>query len=258
MSTAALIQARMTSTRLPGKVMAEVAGFPLIHHVVSRVQSAHLVHTTILATTDRPTDDVLAQYCQETDVPCFRGSEADVLDRFYQAACSSGADTVVRLTADCPLLDPQVMDKVIGVFREGDYDYASNTLVRTYPDGLDTEVFSFCALEKAWREARLESEREHVTPYIWKHPELFRLGSVVDDHDHSQLRWTVDEPRDLAFVREVYAHLGTTSVFGMSDVLALLHRHPELLLLNEGIVANEGYERSMGEDHIDSGARKGQ
>jgi len=176
-----------------------VAGRPLLQWVVERAKRASLIDQVVVATTDRPTDDALIELCSKINVPCFRGSENDVLDRFYQAARTFGAEVVVRITADCPVLDSEVIDKVVRYFLDGDYDYVSNGFERTYPDGLDTEVFRFDALERAWREADMKSEREHVTLRIWQHPEWFKIGAVKNDQDLSSLRWTVDEPEDLQF-----------------------------------------------------------
>lgn len=250
MKTVALIQARMTSTRLPGKIMADLGGKPLLARVVERVRRAQTLDLVVVATTDRLTDDSVMQFCEVSNTPYFRGDENDVLDRFYRAAKHFGADVIARLTADCPLLDPAVIDRVVRAFHTGEYDYVSNTLVPSYPDGLDTEVFSWRALERAWNEARLPSEREHVTPYIWKHPELFRLGGVKHDVNLSELRWTVDEPRDLELVRRVYAYLANQPDFGMADVLALFQQHPELNEVNAGIERNEGYAKSLADDHM--------
>jgi spore coat polysaccharide biosynthesis protein SpsF len=250
MRTVAIIQARMTSTRLPGKILADLAGCPLLERVVGRAKRAKLLQLVAIATTDRPTDDAVAALCDKIGVACFRGSEDDVLDRYYQAAKTFAAETVVRLTADCPLLDPDVIDRAVRCFQAGDFDYLSNGVERTYPDGLDTEVFRFTALERAWREARLKSEREHVTPYLYKHPELFRLGSEKNDRDFSALRWTVDEPEDLEFVRAVYGHFGPERTFGMADVLKLLGEHPELQAINAGFEINEGYQKSLREDAV--------
>jgi len=243
----------MASTRLPGKVMADLAGRPLIYHVVDRVRRARLLDLVLVATSDRDSDDRLAAYCATHEIPCVRGSENDVLDRYHRAAHTIGADVVVRLTADCPLLDPGVIDDVIAVFRAGYFDYLSNTLEPTFPDGLDVEVFSVQALDRTWNEARLGSEREHVTAYIWKHPERFRLGGVKHTEDLSRLRWTVDEPQDLEFVRGIYAHLATGS-YGITDVLRVLHEHPELAQLNQGFARNEGYAKSL---RADEAAAKG-
>jgi len=240
----------MGSSRRRGKVMAEIAGRPMLEHVVRRAQRATTLELVVVATSDHPNDDAVAQFCSNTDIPCFRGSEDDVLDRYYQAGRKYKADPIVRLTADCPLLDPVVIDQVVEVFRSGDYDYVSNALEPTYPDGLDAEVLRFRALEQAWQEARWQTEREYPTAYIFKHPELFRLRNVRHDVDLSDLRWTVDEPDDLEFVRRVYQHLGPEPSFGMQEILNLLRQHPELKQINAGIERNEGYQKSLREDQI--------
>lgn len=242
----AIIQARMGSSRLPGKSMAEVAGHPLLWHVVNRVRKARLVDKIVVATTERAGDDPIAELCQRDRVECFRGSEEDVLDRFYRAAKAASADAVVRITADCPLIDPAVIDKVIGRFQQGDCDYVSNTLRYTYPDGLDVEVFSSAALEQAWREARKPSEREHVTPYL--RLKKFRAANVESDAAVSpnQFRWTVDNPADLEFVRAIYSAMnGNGSAFGYQQVFELLGRRPELAAIQTEIISNEGYYRSL-------------
>lgn len=249
MSTVAIIQARMTSTRLPRKVLSDIGGKPMLYHVVSRARRAQTLDLVAVATSEGQADDGVAHFCAESNIPCFRGSEDDVLDRYYRAARQYEAEVVVRLTADCPLLDPAVIDKVIQIFFAGDYDYVSNTLETTYPDGLDIEVFGRQALERAWREARLKSEREHVTPYIRKHPELFHLENVRYPEDLSALRWTVDEPQDLELVRAVYSHFGLLP-FGMLEVLDFLSKNPELGKLNASIGRNEGYQKSLHEDAL--------
>jgi spore coat polysaccharide biosynthesis protein SpsF len=238
----------MTSTRLPGKILADVAGKPLLYHVVTRAQRARTLDLVVVVTTDRPSDDPTERFCLDRGVNCFRGSEDDVLDRYHRAAEKFAAETIVRLTADCPLLDPGVIDTGVTLFKAGNYDYICNDNPPTYPDGLDVEVFRRDALVRAWREARLPSEREHVTPYIWKQPGLFRLGRFANDTDYSKLRWTVDEPADLEFVRRVYAHFGTSTQFGMTDVLELLRQQPEILEVNAGFERNEGYLESLKED----------
>jgi spore coat polysaccharide biosynthesis protein SpsF len=250
MKIVAMIQARMTSSRLPGKIMADVAGQPMLHYVVGRALKASTIDLVTVATTDRGTDDIVVRFCKDAGIAVFRGSEQDVLDRYYQAAKSFEADTIVRLTADCPLLDPVVIDRVVSVFAHGGYDYVSNTMERTYPDGLDTEVFRWSALERAWRDACLKSEREHVTPFIWKQPALFRLGNVKHNQNFSHLRWTVDRPQDLEFVRRVYDYLGPDPTFGMEEIFALLRGHPELQTINAGIESNEGYATSLREDAL--------
>jgi spore coat polysaccharide biosynthesis protein SpsF len=248
MRTVAIIQARMASTRLPGKILADIAGQPLLYHVLKRAQQARTLDLVTVATTDRSSDEPTELCCLNLGVPCFRGNEVDVLDRYYRAAEKFAAEAVVRLTADCPLLDPQVVDKGVVFFQSGSYDYVCNDQPPTYPDGLDVEVFRHDALARAWREARLPSEREHVTPYIWKQPELFHLGRFDNDTDYSNLRWTVDEPADLDFVRRVYAHFGATAQFGMAEILDLLAKKPEVQTVNAGFERNEGYLKSLKED----------
>ena len=248
MRIVAIIQARMSSTRLPGKVMADIAGKPLLERVVRRTRQAKSASLVMVATTDGPQDDVIEEFCEKACTAYFRGSEQDVLDRYYQSAKSVLPDAVVRITADCPLIDPIVIDTVAKIFLESNCDYASNTIEPTYPDGLDTEIFSYKTLERAWKEARLRSEREHVTPYMWKHPQLFRLVNVKNNKDLSKLRWTVDTAEDLEFVRCVYKYLDMLPSSGMNEVLTLLEEHPELKALNAGFERNEGYEKSLSED----------
>lgn len=247
MKTVAIIQARMASTRLPNKVLADVEGRPMLARVVSRVRAARRVDDVVVATSTNPQDDAVAAFCEAEGVACFRGSESDVLDRYYQAAGSVGAELIVRITADCPLHDPAVIDAVVARFDPATTDYVSNAIERTFPDGLDTEAFSMAALERAWREAEWTSEREHVTSYIWKHPDRFRLAQVTQDRDLSGLRWTVDEPRDLAFVREVYRRLGDGSLH-MEAIADLLASDGALRAMNDGIDPNEGYKISLSRD----------
>ncbi len=241
----AIVQARMGSSRLPGKTIADVAGRPLLLHVVERVKRARLVEKVVVATTDRAGDDPIATLCQQKGIQYFRGSEDDVLDRFYQTARASAADIVVRITADCPLIDPAVIDKVIIRFQVGDCDYVSNTLRYTYPDGLDTEVFSFAALERAWRQAKKPSEREHVTPYL--RTEKFRVANVESESPVSpgKYRWTVDHFADLEFVRRIYEAFSGKNDFGYKDVLQLLAERPELATTQAETISNEGYYKSL-------------
>ena len=241
-----IIQARLGSTRLPGKTLIEIAGRPMLGHVVDRVRRIAGVEQIIIATTTKPNDQAIVSFAEAEGLPVYTGSEEDVLDRFYQAARLFKASIIIRITPDCPLLDVAVSEQVLTRFLQGDVDYASNTNPPTFPDGLDTEVFSFAALEQTWHEAKLPSEREHVTAYMWKNSGKFRLANVSNSTDLSALRWTVDEPRDLAFVRAVCNHLDpTTTSFGMAEVLALLQAQPELYQLNTGIMRNEGYQRSL-------------
>ena len=235
MRTVCIIQARMGSTRLPGKVLRDVGGEPMLAQVVGRCRRAETLDAVAVATTTRPEDDVLADFCAAQDWPYVRGSADDVLDRYVQTARRVGADVVVRVTSDCPLIEPEVIDRVVRMLGETGADYASNTLPpRTFPRGLDVEALTMGTLERAGREAGDPAEREHVTPYVYRHPELFRLEAVVNDGDHSDDRWTVDTPEDLAFVRAVYAHFGPRP-FGWRDVLAALDVHPEWRDLNRHV-----------------------
>src|SRR5215831_10454506 len=245
----AIIQARMGSTRLPGKVLADIAGEPMLARIVSRVEQATLIQKVVVAISDATEDDRVAEFCERKKIAAFRGSEQNVLDRFYHAAKSHQADVVVRITGDCPLIDPEVMDRVIAAYLRGECDYASNTLICTYPDGLDTEVFSFAALETAWRDARRTADKEHVTPFL-RTSRRFKLRNVESELGRSlrHLRWTVDEPCDLEFVRAVYAHFGTKQIFGWRDVLTLLDAQPALGQLNAGQVRNEGYYHTLAQE----------
>jgi glutamate-1-semialdehyde aminotransferase/spore coat polysaccharide biosynthesis protein SpsF (cytidylyltransferase family)/predicted dehydrogenase len=244
----AIIQARMGSSRLPGKSLADIEGRPMLVRVIERAKRARLVDRVVVATTTAPVDDVIEKLCRENDVRCYRGSENDVLDRFYAAARAEKASQIVRITADCPLIDPEVIDRVVKRFQRGDVDYASNAMVRSYPDGLDTEVFSFSALERAWHEARKTSEREHVTPYL--RSEKFRTANVENDSTsmYQHYRWTVDELEDLEFIRSVYRAFHNKESFGMTDVLQLLQRNPGLEKMNSEIVSNRGYYKSLFEE----------
>jgi spore coat polysaccharide biosynthesis protein SpsF len=241
-----IIQARMGSLRLPGKVMEDISGRPLLARVLDRAKLIRGVDRVIVATTNEDRDQVLLELARRCGVEGFAGSRDDVLDRFYQAARAWCGRVVVRLTADCPLLDPEISSLVIEEFLRGGFDYVSNVHPPTFPDGLDTEVFSFQALERAWKEAALPSEREHVTPFLWKFPERFRLGTVQHRRDLSSYRWTVDRVEDLTFVRAVYDRLGHAGpAFGMSQILALLSNQPQLEALNRGITRDEGYLQSI-------------
>lgn len=239
----------MGSTRLPGKVLAELQGEPMLSHIVNRVRRARLVNKVVVATSEAAPDDQIAALCERKNIALFRGNEADVLDRYYHAAKEHAASTLVRITGDCPLVDPGIIDRVITAYLEDGCDYASNTLVCSYPDGLDTEVFSFAALETAWRDARRAADREHVTPYL-RTSKRFRLRNVKCELGRSlrHMRWTVDEPRDLEFVRAVYARLAERKNFVWRDVLQLLDAEPNVARVNSGLMRNEGYYVSLAKE----------
>ncbi len=231
----AIIQARMGSTRLPGKVLKDLEGETVLTRVVQRLRRAKLVNEILVATTDLGADDPIVSECRKHAVQLSRGDQNDVLDRYFRAAQLTKADVVVRITSDCPLIDPEVTDTTIATFVEKRPDYVSNALNRTYPRGLDTEVISFSALDRAWRQAQKKYEREHVTPYIYEHRQEFNVVSVTGDFDYGAHRWTVDTPEDLEFVRAVYRRIGADAPFSWRDVLALLDLHPELTELNRSV-----------------------
>jgi len=235
MRIVAIIQARMGSTRLPGKTLQDLAGKTVLMRVVERVRRMQRIDDLAIATTVNDQDDLIEKTCQENGVLAFRGNEEDVLDRYYRAACFFHADTIVRITADCPLIDPELSDHVIQQFLERKPDYASNVMLRTYPRGLDTEVMSLLALERAWQKATDAYQRAHVTPYIYQHPESFVLLSVTGEEDQSRHRWTLDTPEDMQFLRMLYAKLPSSNGFGWREVLKILDREPELVNINQHV-----------------------
>ena len=253
LKTICIIQARIGSSRLPGKILMKAGGRTLLENVLMRVGQAKKIDKIVVATTDQKGDDVTERLCKEIGIDCFRGSENDVLDRFYQAAIRFKADVIVRVTGDCPFHDPILIDNVINFYLENEdkYDYVSNVDPPTFPDGLDLWVFPFGTLERAWKEARLKSEREHVCPYIWKNPHLFRIGHFKSDVDYSHMRWTVDEENDLRFVKEIYKRLHKKGgTFHMQDIISLLEEYPELMNINKEITRDEGLMKSLREDKI--------
>jgi len=245
MKTVAIIQARMGSTRLPGKVMKQLCGKTVLAHVISRVQACPLVDEVIVATTTSPSDDVIITESKKCGAKCFRGSEEDVLERYYLAAKEYKADVVVRVTADNPLVDPEVFSQMLEDFKSKtecglDIDYLSNSLNRSYPLGLDAEVFTFASLERTHREAYKAYEREHVTPYIYEHPEIFSLHGQTWDKDFSAYRWTLDSEEDWILISEIYTELYKYGeIFTTDEVLALLNEKPELVKINAHVKHKE-------------------
>lgn len=247
MKIIAIIQARMSSSRLPGKVLLDIAGQPMLVHVVERTRLARTIDQVVVATTTDSSDDALAAVCLEKRYPCYRGSLYDVLDRYYQAARMYAADVVVRITSDCPLIDPGVVDKTVLEFLDTKHcDFAANRLPqpwgRTYPVGLDTEVCTFAALELAWREARQPYQREHVMPFFYEQPERFRILHVNHDVDYGALRWTVDTSEDLELIRQVFGRFPGRQGFSWLEVLALFEREPDLAMINAQIKAKDFHE----------------
>jgi spore coat polysaccharide biosynthesis protein SpsF len=237
MKVVAIVQARMGSTRLPGKVLKDLAGAPVLTRCINRVRRAQMLDEVVVATTVQNADRAIVRLCAEHGWSCFRGSEEDVLDRYYHAAVAHHAEVVARVTSDCPLIEPRVVDRVIREFldRQPGLDYASNTLPpRTFPRGLDIEVIGFDALERAWREDQPPHWREHVTPYIYSNPKRFSLYGVTNEVDYSSMRWTVDTPEDLAFVRRVYEYFGHDR-FSWREMFSVLDQHPEWLEINRNV-----------------------
>lgn len=243
-----VLQARFSSARLPGKVLKPILGRPMLALQLERLKRARRLDSLVVATSVEPADDPIAALGRAEGVEVARGSLDDVLDRFYRAAEPRAPEIVVRLTGDCPLADPALVDRCVDALAGG-ADYASNALEPTYPDGLDVEAFTFAALARAWREAKLPSEREHVTPFIHTRRDVFRVVHVKGETDLSALRWTVDEPADFELVTKIYEALYPAKpAFATADVLALLEKHPEWKTANTKHQRNEGLAKSLKKD----------
>jgi len=236
---AAIIQARMGSSRLPGKVLKDIGGEPMLFRVVVRARRARTISQVIVATTTDAGDDPVAAFCGSRGIPCFRGDPYDVLDRYYQAARLFSARVIVRLTADCPVIDPGEIDRTVDAFNAAGVDFAANRLPppwkRTTPIGTDTEVVTFDALARAWREAEAKYAREHVMPYLYEEKGRFNILLVDHDPDLGHLRLTVDTPEDLELIRRIYAFFEDTDDFSLDEILTLLDQHPELLQVNAAV-----------------------
>lgn len=250
MSIVAILQARTSSSRLPNKVLKPILGTPMLQHQIERVSRSKLVDQLVVATSVESSDDELVGLLEHLGVHVYRGSLDDVLDRFYQAALELKPSHVVRLTGDCPLIDPVVIDDVIAYHIETGADYTSNVYPPSFPDGLDVEIMTLSTLENAWKAASLASDKEHVTSYIRNKKSVFSVRNLENKKDLSALRWTVDELNDFDFVSEIYAHLYRDNPeFNMMDILNLLVAKPELGIINQGYVRNEGYFKSLLKDN---------
>lgn len=244
-----IIQARTGSTRLSNKVMHEIKGKTVLEHVISRMQKCKNVDEVIVATTVEKNDLAIVKLCAEKGVRVYCGSENDVLDRYYQAAKLFGADHIVRITADCPMHDYHIVERVIKEHLERKADYTSNTLEETFPDGLDTEVCRFKVLEKAWKEARLSSDREHVTQYIRRCENILK-HSIVSEINYKEERWTLDTPEDEKFIKEIFDRLyDEEPFFCMEQVLEVEQNNPQLKKINQNIMRNEGLYKSLENDY---------
>jgi len=243
------IQARMTSSRLPGKVLLPLAGAPLLQRMTERVQAANVDATIAVVTSMERSDDRITDLCEDIGVEYFEGHLTDVLDRHYQAAKHFGADVIAKIPSDCPLIDPAIINRVFEEFDKGGYDYVSNLHPATYPDGNDVEVFTFDTLKGAWTDATKDFEREHTTPFLWERPERFRLGNVAWETglDHSMShRWTIDYPEDYEFISRVCSELGSKDrIFSMQDILDLLLREPSLCSINARYVGVNWYRKHL-------------
>ena len=239
---AAIIQARTGSTRLPNKVFKNLCGNPLIWHITNRLKYSKKINKIILATTQNENDNVLEEWALENDISCFRGSENDVLDRYYHSAHHFEVDTIVRITADDPFKDSQIIDKVINLFEENNLDFAYNNNPPTFPEGLDTEVFSFDALENAFNNSIDSFEREHVTQYFYRNPSIFSQACLKNPIDLSYLRWTIDTQQDWDMTEIIYNKLyPIKDNFSMPDILKLINKEPYIATINSAVKRSAMY-----------------
>ena len=244
MNVVAFVQARMSSSRLPGKVLLPLAGKPVLLHIVERLSWCRLIDKIVVATSTEESDKPIVDLCNKNKIECFQGSMSDVLDRFYKASIKYSADTIVRITADCPSIDPIVIDTLIEGFLSGDYDCYG--LGGDFPDGLDCTVYSFSAIKKAWEESELASEREHVGPYIENNKEIFRVKSLNIFEGLYNVRLTLDEPEDYQLLSIIFDQLYDEQLpFSTHQVLTLLDKNPHLSKINEHIIRNQGYLESL-------------
>lgn len=247
----AMIQARMSSTRLPGKVLRQINGRPMLAYMVERVKAACNVDNVVLVTSIDSSDDAIVELCKKNDILYYRGSLDDLIDRYYQAAKKFGVDIIVRLTGDCPLVDPRIIDDMVNIYKNATYDYIANTIPPkwTVPEGMDVEIFSFKNLERAWSEAKKPSEREHVTFYFWHNPQLFSVYRYNLKQDFSQYRLTVDYPEDFEAVKAVFTNLyHVNHLFTMEDIVNFLKNNPNIYKMNKDIASNQGWQTAFEKD----------
>lgn len=238
MKVICIVQARVGSTRLPGKVLKKICGKTVLQHDIERLCRVKNIDDLIIATTELKADDQIVEQCLKLDVKYFRGSEKDVLSRYYLAAKKNQADVVVRVTSDCPLIDPDTVEKIIDCYlmNQEVYDYVSNTIDRTFPRGLDAEVFSFASLEKSFISATKEYEREHVTPYIYQHPDEFKTFQYKNEIDYSDYRWTLDTEEDFQVIKKIYEALYEgNQKFGFADILDFVKKNQYINDINKDI-----------------------
>ncbi len=251
----AIIQARMSSSRLAKKVLRKIKRKPMLYYVIKQALASNTIDEVIVVTTKEKIDDAIVDYCKQNKIKVFRGSKADLLDRYYKCAKKYHCDPIIRITSDCPLIDPKVIDKVYKKFKKNSFDYVANNLEKihgewnnstcNYPQGMTVEVSSFKALEKAWYEAKKSSEREHVFPYIQFNPKLFRVSNLKMRKNLSHIRCTVDRLNDLKFVKIIYENISDTKIITIKDILKVIEKEPELVLINNTIPFDEGYKKSL-------------
>lgn len=247
MEIGCIIQARMGSTRLPGKVLEELeAGKTCLEYVIQQLEDVFDIKNIVIATTFLEEDDVIEKFCVERGINVFRGEPKNVLDRYYNCAKEFSIQNIVRITSDCPLIDPKIVLELIKKMKTGEFDYVSNVLNRTFPIGLDTEIFTFHALEQSWKVAQLQSEKEHVTPFIKKNPKSFKQYNLESDKNKSNIRVTLDVPEDLMLIRNIVSKISNRPIL-YKDLMELFEREPEILAINKNI-KHDGYERSLRED----------
>ena len=238
MTTGCIIQARMGSTRLPGKVLMKLdKQNTVLDYVIQQLKHCKNIEKIIIATTSLKEDDIIETFGKNNNILYFRGNSLDVLDRYYQCAKLHNLTIIIRITADNPLIDPNIVEKVLTKFKSHSYDYISNTVVRSFPYGIETEVFSFDALEKAWNNAKNDNEREHVTPYFYNNPKKFKVYNIKNQNDLSSLRWTVDQIEDFTLVKNIISKIDKRPIL-MDDIVSLLTKEPDLLAINKNVQHN--------------------
>jgi len=248
MTIGCIIQARMDSTRLPGKVMMKVdAKYPLIFYLISQLKFSRFIDEIIIATTDLKADDIIADFSKKNGVSIFRGDSNDVLDRYCKCAEQFKISTIVRITADNPLIDPTLVDNAIQFFKSNPYDFVANVRPRTFPQGTEVEIFSLEAFKTVWKEATKPSEREHVTSYFYNNPNKFKLYNIKNKENLSNLRWTVDTKEDLDFVKELISKIQKRPIL-MADILDILKKEPSLIEINKNHIIDEGFQKSIRDD----------
>lgn len=243
-----IIQARFGSSRLPGKVLLPLGSRTILQVVYNRVKSSDRVGNVIVATSDQSKDDIIEKEVGSWGGLCFRGSEDNVLERFYTCASHYNMKHIARVTADCPFIDPDIISRVVDMYFDSGCDYCSNCRIESFPDGLDVEVFGMDALSSAYKKAKKKSETEHVTPYIRTNKDVFKITDFVNDVDLSYYRWTLDQEEDYVFLKQVFDKLNNIETFRMVDILRVVKNNPELVNINAGIMRNEGYLKSLQEE----------